>query len=444
MIDRLELEKLAARVLAAVKKEAPSADVLARVGSGRKANVRFGANEIESCGDVTEESIDLDVALGKRRASVSGNQIDDPSIAALVSRAVAMARVAPEDPEAMPLLPPQAYTTVPAAYDRAMAEMSSDARAAMAQTAIVSARQAGLNGAGFFRHEGGTLVLASSAGLVAHHGRTYGSFSMTARTKDATGSGWGMRASHESRGIDAGAVARTAAEKAARSAKARPLEPGKYTVVLEPAAVGDLLEFLAEPLSARAVDEGRSALTRPGGGSRLGEAIASPLVSLRSDPADPALPVAPFDPEDGLPRAPIAWIDRGVLSALDYSRFWAAKQGKPPTSGGNWHLTGGEAKSLDELVAGVKRGLLVTRFWYTRVLDPHEASVTGLTRDGVVLIEDGKVTVPVNNFRFNHSPLTMLKNCEAMTRETWRVSAWMRVPALRTAEFNMASISAAV
>lgn len=166
-------------------------------------------------------------------------------------------------------------------------------------------------------------------------------------------------------------------------------------------------------------------------------------MSLRSDPADPEVPAAPFG-GDGLRRRPISWIDRGVLTSLSYGRYWAAKQGKEPTSYGNLHLSGGEARSIDELVSGVKRGLLVTHFFYIRVLDPHEASVTGLTRDGLFLIEDGKVTTPVNNFRFNQSLLALLRNCDAMTKETWRITSDLRVPAMRATEFNMASVSEAV
>lgn len=441
MIERSELEAIAARLVDDAKRTAPTAEVSVRVGTAGAANVRFGANEIESCGDVSDEQVTVEVALGKRHARASTNQTDESATRALVARAVAMAKVAPEDPEHMPVLPPQSFVAVPESFDRAMADMSSESRALVAQVAIAAARQAGLNSAGFFESSAGEIVLANSAGLRAAHRDTFGSLSMTARTKDATGSGWAIRASHEARAIDAVAVARAAADKAIRSAKARPFDPGKYTVVLEPPAVADLLDFLA--LSARAVDEGRSALTRPGGGSRLGEAIASPIVTLRSDPGDADIPVAPFD-DEGVPRKAISWIDRGVLSALHYGRYWAAKQGKEPTPFGNMHLSGGEARSIDELVAGVKRGLLVTHFFYIRVLDPHEASVTGLTRDGLFLIEDGKVTTPVNNFRFNHSLLALLKNCDAMTRETWRVTSGLRVPAMRTTEFNMASVSEAV
>ena len=133
-----------------------------------------------------------------------------------------------------------------------------------------------------------------------------------------------------------------------------------------------------------------------------------------------------------------------MLRALDYSRYWAAKQGKrrPPSS--SYVMAGGDAPSLDALLAGMKRGLVVTRFWYCNLLDPLVATVTGLTRDGVFLVEDGKVVAPVNNFRFNVSMLELLKNVDAATKETWRVESWLRVPAVRVNEFTMASVSDAV
>ena len=443
-MDPSKLEDIAQRAIDAMKREAPQGEAQARVSSSRSSNVRFALGIVQSCGDVRQEHVQMRVVLGKRHADVTSNQTDDASLRALARRAVEMAKLAPEDPESMPLLGPQTYVSVAEGFDPALADVSDESRASTARVAMAATKQAGLKEAGFFENSGETSVLASSVGLHATTRATYGEMTMTARTQDATGSGWGISASHRASEIDASAAAHVACDKAIRSAHARPLDPGKYTVVLEPAAVGELLGFLSDSLDARAIDEGRSALTKPGGGSRLGERIANELVTLRSDPADPDLPVAPFDDGDGLARKAVTWIDRGALSAFSYDRYWAAKQGKEPTPWGGWHLQGGSAASIDELVAGVKRGLLVTRFWYTRWLDPQLALVTGLTRDGVFLIEDGHVVAPVNNFRWNDSPIAMLANCEALTKQTWRVDRYSRVPALRAHDFNMASLSEAV
>ncbi len=382
-----KLEAIAARALGAIKREAPQADAQVGVSSGRQSNLRFALGIVQSCGDVEQERVRMRVVLGKRHADVTSNQTDDASLGALARRVVEMAKLAPEDPESMPLLGAQTYGPATDGYDPALADVSDESRASTARVAMAATQQAGLHEAGFFENSGATYLLVSSRGLRATTRGTYGEMTLTARTKDATGSGWAISASHRASEIDASAAARAASDKAVRSAHPRPLEPGKYTVVLEPAAVGDLLGFLAGALSARSVDEGRSALTKPGGGSRLGEKIASDVVTLRSDPANADLPVAPFEEDDGLPRKAVTWIDRGTLAALSYDRYWASKQGKEPTPWGGWHLQGGAAASIDDLVAGVKRGLLVTRFWYTRWLDPQLALITGLTRDGVFLIE---------------------------------------------------------
>ena len=444
MLDPKDLEAVARRALDAVKKIAPAAEVRASAWSGSTSNIRFALGSVQSCGDVSQERINLFVQLGKRHADISGNQTDETSLTELARRAVAMAKLAPEDPESMPLLGPQTYAVAVDGYDPSLADVSDEARASTARVAMAATRRAGLREAGYFETNAGSVALVDSAGLRAFTRSTYGELTLTARTPDASGSGWAIAASHRAQDLDADRVVRAACDKATRSAHARPLPPGNYTVVLEPAAVGDLLGFLGAPLDARSVDEGRSAFTKKGGGSKLGERIASDLITLRSDPADPELPVAPFDEGDGLVRKPIDWIDKGKLAALYYSRYWAQKTGKEATGLGGWHLLGGKAGSIEELVAGVKRGLLVTRFWYTRVLDPQLALATGLTRDGVFLVENGKVTTPVNNFRWNESPLTMLKNCDALTSQTWRVDSSTRVPALRTHDFNMASLSDAV
>ncbi|HLL53994.1 MAG TPA: metallopeptidase TldD-related protein, partial [Myxococcaceae bacterium] len=236
-----------------------------------------------------------------------------------------------------------------------------------------------------------------------------------------------------------------AADKAVLSSHPRRLEPGRYTVVLEPAAVGELLAFLTNSLGARPADEGRSFFARKGG-TRLGEKLFADGITLRSDPTSPALPSAPFDRE-GHRLEPITWVENGKLSALAYSRFWAAKQGKVPTGHHTSYLLEGGDATREGLLTGVKRGVLITRFWYTRWVDPQSMLITGLTRDGVFLIEDGKLAGPVNNFRFNESPVTMLANADALTKETVRVPGGqspLRVPALRTHGFNLASVSDAI
>lgn len=365
----------------------------------------------------------------------------------------------------MPLLGPQRYLASPSAYDAATDRLHAETRAAAAHTAISAAEGARVTVAGFYEHDVSAHALANSAGLRAYHLSTSARFTNTARTSDGTGSGWAGILSHRAAEIDVGTLVKVAVDKALRSAKPRRLEPGRYTVVLEPAAVAELFGFMRGALDARAVDEGRSFFSLPGGGSRLGEKLFSELVTLRSDPTDRATPAATFDGE-GMALKPTTWIEGGRLTALRYSRHWANQRGKAPTGQPTtYHLHGGSAGSAQELLRGVKRGVLITHFWYTRVVDPQSILITGLTRDGVFLIENGELTAPVNNFRFNESPVTMLRNADALTRDTLRTpflggggrqrvglvqlqdfgaGGETRVPALRTHEFNLASISSAV
>jgi len=439
------MARLIGQVLELGKKTLPGAELLVSLRGERSANTRFARSEITSTGDVDEVSLEVSAAFGRRHASAAGNQTDEAGLRALLARVGQLGRIAPEDPEHMPLLGPQRYQAVPSAYDEATSRLSAAERAAGIKSAIEQGDAHKLDVSGFYEHSSETWALGSSSGLFAFHRRTEASFTTTARTLDGSGSGWAGAASQRSADVVPAALSAVAIDKAVRAQRPRPLPPGRYTVVLEPAAVANLLFFLLRSLDARTADEGRSFFARPGG-NRMGERLFGDAITLRSDPADEALPSAPFG-EDGLPARPRTWIDKGTLSALWYSRYWAEKQAKEPTGAPrSVHLLGGRARDAD-LLSGVKRGVLITRFWYTRWVDPQSLLVTGLTRDGVFLIEDGRVTTPVNNFRFNESPITMLKNADALTERTVRTpdsGLLVRVPALRTHGFNLASVSDAI
>jgi predicted Zn-dependent protease len=440
---RESADQVATRALAAAKEVEKDADVRASVEHLTSANVRFANNEITTSGESTEVTVSLWMARGRRHASASTNQTDTASLRALADRAASLVRVAPDDPERMPLLPPETYPTAASAYDDALASMSPVDRAAIAGRAIRRGEAAGVVMAGFFERSAFARALRTSSGLVAGHRATRASYTVTARTRDGRGSGWAGRETHRQGGIDDVALAARAVDKAVRSAAGRPLEPGKYTVILEPQAVMELLSFLVSAMDARAADEGRSYFA-----GKVGSKPFADLVSLTSDPTDPRTPGAPFDAE-GLALASQRWIVQGRVNELFVSRYWAAKRGTRPTGQHRvFRLEGGAAASVDDLVRGTKRGLLVTRLWYTRMLEPQTVTLTGLTRDGVFLIEDGRVTGPVGNFRYNESPITVLRNVDGLTAEAVRVPSWggaaWHVPALRTHEFTMASPSAAV
>jgi predicted Zn-dependent protease len=438
----IELGSVAENVLAVASQVAKGAEVFTNVQRTRSANVRFAKNEMTTSGEYDEVTVGVSIALGKRHAGTSTNQTDPASLKALVERAVTMARLSPEDPETMPLLPPQTYAKALSAFDMKLAAMGPADRAAVATRAIAEGDGKKVQIAGFFRREILEQATRSSTGLSAANRETLGNYTVTARTPDATGSGWGGRAVHRAADLDDVLLSRTAIDKALRSASPRAIPPGKYTVILEPQAVAEMLMYLVGEMDARSADEGRSFFT-----GKVGKKVVADFVSLRSDATDPETPSAAFDGE-GMPLAPQSWIDGGVVKDLFVSRYWAQKQGTKPTGNHEvFKLSGGKAESIDELVRGTKRGLLVTRFWYNRMLEPQTVMLTGLTRDGLFLVEDGKVTAPVTNFRYNESPITVLKNVDAMTRKTIRTASYegkWHVPALRTHEFTMASSSAAV
>ena len=425
------------------------------VGSGWSGNTRFAASEITTAGGITDTSVTITSTMGRRRASASTNVLDDAALKRTVELAERLARLAPEDPEIMPELGVQQYAQVSAFVERT-ADLSPEARAHAAQT-VIDAEQAKANRlsiAGFIEANAGATAVATNAGLFAYHASTDVSMSTTARTPDGTGSGYAVTGSRDWADVDAAALGRRAADKALASRNPQAIEPGMYTVVLEPQAVADVLPLLFGSFNARSTDEGRSAFSKPGG-SKLGEKIADSRVTVYSDPTDAQLLAQPFDGE-GLPVRRITWIENGVLKNLSYSRFWADKKGVQPTGGGGGGGGGGfgggppgglkmvgGTKSVDELVAGTPRGILVTRFWYIRFLDQRTVMVTGLTRDGTFLIENGKITRPLKNFRWNESPLFMLNKIEEVGRAE-RVEAGRVIPALRVKDWNFTSLSDAV
>jgi predicted Zn-dependent protease len=224
-----------------------------------------------------------------------------------------------------------------------------------------------------------------------------------------------------------------------------------YTVVLEPGAVADLVPQLAGAFNARNADEGRSAFSRRGGGNLVGEKVADERVTLYSDPADADLLAQPFDAE-GYPLARRVWIENGILRNLVYTRFWAQKQGAEATGTGTGFGGGGlpgglkmvgGTKTTDELIAGTQRGILVTHFFYIRSLDPRTVLLTGLTRDGTFLIENGKITRSLKNFRWNESPLFLLRKIDEIGRAE-RTAAGEVMPSIRARDFNFTSLSDAV
>lgn len=413
-------------------------------------NARFAINQVTTSADVVDAQATVTARFGQRRASVTFNGLGDEGITAGVARAEQLAKIAPADPELMPLLPAQSYASVSAFFD-ATAELGATQRIDAVLAVVDGAEQVGVVSSGFFQHRAEAVAVANTAGLFAFHRATDASFTTTTRTRDGTGSGWAGGTHNDWTRVPAPAdLASRAIEKARRSIDPRDLAPGAYQVVLEPTAVGNLVRLLGSALDARAADEGRSYFAQRGGGSLIGERVADPRVTLLSDPQAPELLEQPFT-DEGLPVSQTVWIENGVLRNLVYSRYWAQKQDKQPTSlAGGLQMSGGTG-ATEDLVATVERGLLVTRFWYIRAVERRTLLYTGLTRDGTFLIENGRITQAVKNLRFNESPVAILNNVVAMgapvrvvASESGGLGPAVVVPPLLVRNFRFTSMSDAV
>ncbi len=449
-LTRDQAKALTDRVLGMAKADETRISLL----TGWSGNTRFAGAEITTSGGITDTSLTVTSTVGKRRASATTNVLDDASLRRTVDLAERLARLSPEDPELMPELGAQQYVTVNG-YVNGTAALTPEARAEAVKRAVDAAREAGRSVgdmfvAGFLEANASASCLANSRGLFAYHPSTDVSLGVTARTPDATGSGWSQGAARDWSLLDPAALGRRAAEKAVASRNPVALEPGMHTAVLEAAGVAQLVPNVAGMLNARNAEEGRSGFSKAGGGTKVGEKIVDERVTLFSDPADPDLLAQPFD-GDGLPLKRRVWVENGVLKQLAYTRFWAQKQGKEATGGGGGGFGGtpgglkfpGGTVSLDQLIAGCQRGVLVTHFFYTNVLDARSGLMTGLTRDGTFLVEGGKIVRAVKNFRWNEAPLIMLNKIEEIGRsERTRVGQVM--PPMRVRDFNFASISDAV
>ncbi|MDP1823075.1 MAG: metallopeptidase TldD-related protein [Archangium sp.] len=435
MITEPAIVALCKSVLTLVKRVEPKAEAMVSAYATHRAHTRFARSELTTSGELDDLSLSLTVQLGLRSAAATSNQTDAASLRGLVERTIGIARLSPEQPETMPVLG-ATKVTKSALRDDAMAKLDAKGRADGIAQALAPSREKDLITAGFLQVYDGLIAQVTSAGLTITQPFTDADFSVTARTKDGTGSGWAALGTRQRAQLDFAAVGRTAAQKAIASAKPKTLEPGRYTVVLEPAAVGELFEYFTGSLDRRAVDEGRSPFA-----GKLGQKLVSELITLKSDPK--TTPMLPFD-GDGLALAPRTWVKAGVLESLAVSRYWAKEKKVEPTgSYSGFELAPGES-SRAQLLTGIKRGVLITRFWYSNVVDPKTLAITALTRDGTFLIEDGVVTTPIKNFRINQSVIDALAMVDAVSSDRESPASAWKIPAMRTHEFLLASQSEAI
>jgi predicted Zn-dependent protease len=417
------------------------------IGGGDGGNIRYARNSVSTSGSNTSTQLQIASSFGKKRGIATINEYDDASLEKAVRRSEELARLAPENSEYMPLLGQQSYREQARTFFPETAAILPKLRADLTDQSLKIAGDAKVTAAGYLEHSANFSATMNSKGLFNYGTSTNVNFSVTMRTPDGTGSGYAAGSYNDLSQLDVAGDSKTAAWKAAKSGGAKALEPGKYTVILEPAAGIVLLENLYGSLDARSADEGRNFLSLPGGKSRLGEKLVDEQVNIYSDPWNELLPTSNCNGE-GLPQENISWIEKGVVKNLVYSRYWAQKKGvKPVPYPDGFIMTGGNA-SLEELIKGTEKGILVTRFWYIRPVDPQTLLFTGLTRDGSFYIENGEIRYPVKNFRFNESPIIMLNNLEALGKPVRTVSgesgASALIPPMRVKDFTFTSLSDAI
>lgn len=448
LLDEKETKAITDKVLAMVKAN----DASVNVSSDKLSHLRFAHNNFLTSGQRVSRGANVTVWIDGKRGSSSTSDLDDASLRSMVDQAEKLARLAPVDREYVPTLGKQVYKPVNG-YIESTANMSLSDRAASIGSILADCEKAKVIGAGFHSARSQTGGSLSKNGNFEFEKSTNVSLSVTARTADGQSSGYFLRSHHDIAKLDTKRISNEAIKKAQTGLNARTIDPGIYTVILEPQAVADLMGNLGFGFNARNAEEGRSAYSLPGGKTKLGEKIFDERITIYSDPWNAELPGSQ-SAQGGIPAEKVTLIENGTLKNLIYNRFWAKTKGKEATPGpvNTIFQANGQTASVDEMIKATKRGILVSRFWYIRGTDPRTASQTGLTRDGVWFIEDGKIQYPVKNFRFNQSIIQMLApgNVE-MIGVSERVggsegggSSASLLPALKLKAFNFTSQSEAV
>jgi PmbA protein len=417
-----------------------------------QALTRFANNTIHQ--NVAERTTLLSVrpVIDGRTARASTNRLDREAIRSVVAEAIAIARLTEPDPDLQPLtdradLADLADFGAAPRYFESTARATPEQRAQTVAEAIRVVEAEGQTAAGIYSTGDAQFHLLNSRGISAPYRETMARFSITAMASDS--SGWAKSSACDCRDLNPPELARTAARKAVESRNPRELPPGRYTAILEPAAVLDLVGQMFGDFSATAIRDGRSFLN-----DRIGKKLFGDNITIHDDTRHPLQAGAPFDGE-GVPRRRLTLVEGGVVKEIAYSRAAAALAGVAATGHGfplpnelgeapmNLVIAGGDTP-VAEMVEGTDRGILVTRLWYIREVDPYEKIFTGMTRDGTFLVEGGRVVAGVRNFRFNVGLMEMLSSVDALSapvRASGEETFDMVVPAMKVRGFNFTEVT---
>ena len=439
-MDSAQREAIAERALASSK--ADHTEVL--VWSASDELTRFTHDVVHQNVAASDVSVRVRAIVGKRTGVASTNALDEDSLREVTARAVEMARLAPEDPALPPLTEGGAFTAPEGAFAPQTAQATPHLRAQMCDAIFKTAQAHEYWCAGYVTTGSTGITIANSRGARASFDRTDSGANVKMNAADSTGYAEGY--DNDVTRLDAHAIALASARKAQDSAQPRAVDPGEWTVILEPAAFGELFAYLASHFSAQAYDEGSSFLS-----DGLDKPYLGRNVTISDDYAHPLNPGMPFDYE-GHPTKRLALVENGVAANVVTDSYWAHKLGRENTGhalpapnaygpqAGHLVVAPGD-KPLAQLIAETKRGLLVTRFWYIRTVDQKKAIVTGMTRDGTFLIENGEIAGGVRNMRFNQSLIEALQRCEFANalHRTGGYSYSLVVPAVKIEGFTFSS-----
>ncbi|NIJ55034.1 TldD/PmbA family protein [Dyadobacter arcticus] len=442
ILTEAEAKALLQKVLKYSKADECEANILGE----ERGNLRYARNQVSTSGSLVNQNLSVQSAYGKKVGVATIDEFSDESIERCVRRSEELAQLAPENPEHVGVLDPQTYQKSSGFFE-STAAVNADFRADAVMKSLELSRAQNLTAAGFLENQKGYTAMMNSKGLFAYYPSTSVNFTLTVRTPDGKGSGYVARGYSDVKKLDTAAATKIAIQKSLGSVEAKALEPGKYTVILEPTAAIVLLENIYFNFDARSADEGRSFLSKPGGKTKLNEKIVDERVNIYSDPSNPDLPGSPYS-GDGQPVNKMSWIEKGVVKNMVYSRYWAQKNNvKPVPFPSNVIMEGGTA-TMEEMIKSTKQGILVTKLWYIREVDPQTLLLTGLTRDGTFYIENGVIKHPIKNFRFNESPVIMLNNLETLGKPERVVSTESDrnylIPPMKIREFTFSSLSDAV
>jgi predicted Zn-dependent protease len=436
ILNEQEARKLVEKALSFSKADETSVNV----NGGRTGNIRYARNTVSTSGEKDNLVLTVTCSFGKRSGSASTNEINDGSIEKTVRLAEEIARLAPENPEYMPVLGPQTYG-ITGTFNAGLAAINASSRADIALESIKTCKEKNAVAAGYLEDNNSFTAIGNSKGLFGYNRDTVIDFTITTRTADDKGSGFAWRTYNDLVSLKAREATSIAIQKAKASAETKEMPPGKYTVILEPAAMNELLGSFMGALDARNAEEGRSFFSKKGGGTKLGEQLFSEKLTIHSDPFDDDIPGAPFA-NDGRPQERVVWVEKGVLKNFYYSRYWADKKGVKAIPPNQSVIINDGDQTLEQLIKGTEKGILITHMFYVRSVDAQNILSTGLTRDGLFYIENGVIKNAIKNFRWNESPVNVFRNLEALGKGV-RVGNSI-IPAIKARDFNFASLSDAV